>query len=439
MIYLPTIAFYTLGCKVNNYETEALNELFKNAGYQRVTFEEIADVYVINTCTVTNNGDRKSRQMIRRAIRKNPEAVICVTGCYAQTKPNEIAQIEGVDIIVGTNGRENIVEMVKEFIENRKPITYVLDIFKDAKFENLAVINYESRTRANIKIQEGCQNFCTFCIIPFARGKMRSKDRDSVITEIQNLVDHGHLEIILTGIHTGGYGIDFENYDLADLIVDIEANIKGIKRLRISSIEISQINEKMLHVMKNSKILANHLHVPIQAGSNTVLQRMNRKYSTDEYYAKIEEIRAIFPDMAFTTDVVVGFPGETEEEFKETYEFIKKVGFSELHVFPYSKRTGTVAARMKNQVSDIIKSMRVNELLSLSNELALKYINQFKGKVLDVIYEDYTDNKMFIIGHASNYVKVKSEASDIFLGKELKTVIKEAAYPISVGEIMKEI
>lgn len=437
---MSTIAFHTLGCKVNNYETEALYELFKNAGYERVSFDELADVYVINTCTVTNTGDKKSRQIIRRAIRKNPEAVICVTGCYAQTKPNEIAEIEGVDLIIGTNGRENIVGMVQEFIENRQPITYIKDLFRDAKFENLAVINYESRTRANIKIQEGCHNFCTFCIIPYARGKMRSKDKESVLTEIQNLVNHGHLEIILTGIHTGGYGVDFENYNLADLIVDIEKNVKGIQRLRISSIEISQIDDKMLNVMKNSKILANHLHVPIQAGSDSVLKRMNRKYTTAEYYAKIEEIRELFPDIAFTTDVVVGFPGETEEEFKETYDFIKKVGFSELHVFPYSIRTGTVAARMNNQVSDIIKSMRVNELLSLSNELAQNYLNQFKDKVLDVIYEDQmSEDKQYIIGHASNYIKVKAIANEGFLSKKVRTLIKDSAYPIANGEIIKEI
>lgn len=437
MIKVPTIAFYTLGCKVNNYETEAINELFKRAGYNRIDFEEVADVYVINTCTVTNNGDKKSRQIIRRAIRKNPEAIICVTGCYAQTKPNEISQIEGVDIIIGTNGRERIVDLVNEFIEKRQPITYVKDLFRDVSFENLAVINYESRTRANIKIQEGCQNFCTYCIIPFARGKMRSKDKDSVISEIQNLVDHGHLEIILTGIHTGGYGFDFENYDLADLIVDIEKFVKGIKRLRISSIEISQINEKMLNVMKNSVILANHLHVPIQSGSDTVLERMNRKYTTKEYLNKIHEIRSLFKDMALTTDVIVGFPGETDAEFKETYEFIKKVGFSELHVFPYSKRTGTKAAKMSPQIPEIVKSMRVNDLLTLSTELAQNYANKFKGQIVDVIFEEkFHEDQKYIIGHSANYLKVKAEGSEEQLSKEIKVMLKETVYPLVFGEII---
>jgi len=435
---VPTIAFYTLGCKVNNYETEAISELFKNAGYTRVDFEDIADVYVINTCTVTNTGDRKSRKMIRQAVRRNPDAIICVTGCYAQTKPNEIAQIEGVDIIIGTNGRERIVDLVEDYRKRRVPITFVKNLFRDVEFENLPVMFYESRTRANLKIQEGCQNFCTFCIIPFARGKMRSKKPEDVINEIQNLVKHGHLEIILTGIHTGGYGVDFENYDLADLISDIEKNVKGIKRLRISSIEISQIGDKMINVMKNSNILANHLHIPLQSGSDTVLERMNRKYTTADYYAKIVEIRSHFPDIAITTDVIVGFPGETEEEFRETYEFIKKVGFSSLHVFPYSRRSGTKAARMSNQVPDIIKSLRVNELLALSDELAQKYVAKFQDQVLDVIFEEKIteENDEFMVGHTSNYIKVKAKYDETKIGQEVPVLITKATYPMAEGEII---
>lgn len=435
---MPTIAFYTLGCKVNNYETEAISELFKNAGYTRVDFEDIADVYVINTCTVTNTGDRKSRKMIRQAVRRNPDAIICVTGCYAQTKPNEIAQIEGVDIIIGTNGRERIVDLVEDYRKRRVPITFVKNLFRDVEFENLPVMFYESRTRANLKIQEGCQNFCTFCIIPFARGKMRSKKPEDVINEIQNLVKHGHLEIILTGIHTSGYGVDFENYDLADLISDIEKNVKGIKRLRISSIEISQIGDKMINVMKNSNILANHLHIPLQSGSDTVLERMNRKYTTADYYAKIVEIRSHFPDIAITTDVIVGFPGETEEEFRETYEFIKKVGFSSLHVFPYSRRSGTKAARMSNQVPDIIKSLRVNELLALSDELAQKYVAKFQDQVLDVIFEEKIteENDEFMVGHTSNYIKVKAKYDETKIGQEVPVLITKATYPMAEGEII---
>lgn len=435
---MPTIAFYTLGCKVNNYETEAISELFKNAGYTRVDFEDIADVYVINTCTVTNTGDRKSRKMIRQAVRRNPDAIICVTGCYAQTKPNEIAQIEGVDIIIGTNGRERIVDLVEDYRKRRVPITFVKNLFRDVEFENLPVMFYESRTRANLKIQEGCQNFCTFCIIPFARGKMRSKKPEDVINEIQNLVKHGHLEIILTGIHTGGYGVDFENYDLADLISDIEKNVKGIKRLRISSIEISQIGDKMINVMKNSNILANHLHIPLQSGSDTVLERMNRKYTTADYYAKIVEIRSHFPDIAITTDVIVGFPGETEEEFRETYEFIKKVGFSSLHVFPYSRRSGTKAARMSNQVPDIIKSLRVNELLALSDELAQKYVAKFQDQVLDVIFEEKIteENDEFMVGHTSNYIKVMAKYDETKIGQEVPVLITKATYPMAEGEII---
>jgi threonylcarbamoyladenosine tRNA methylthiotransferase MtaB len=438
MIELPCIAFYTLGCKVNHYETEAIYELFKQAGYERVDFDEVADVYVINTCTVTNTGDKKSRQIIRRAIRKNPDAVVCVTGCYAQTKPNEIAEIEGVDLIIGTNGRENIVNLVKDFLENRKPITYVKDLFRDnPKFENIPVINYESRTRANLKIQEGCQNFCTFCIIPYARGKMRSKDPESVVNEVQNLVNNGHLEIIFTGIHTGGYGVDFEDYDLADLIKEVEEKVVGLKRIRISSIEMTQLDDKMIEIMKHSKVLARHFHVPIQSGTNTVLERMNRKYTTEAFIEKMDEIKALFPDIALTTDVIVGFPGETDEELQETKEFIKRIGFSELHVFPYSPRMGTKAAKMSNQVPNIVKSMRVNELLALSNELAQNYVNKIKDQIIPVIFEEQvTGEDGMILGHASHYIKVKASGSEDYIGKEAMVRIKDASYPIAYGEIL---
>ena len=436
MIPLPTIAFYTLGCKVNHYETEAIYELFKNSGYERVDFEQEADVYVINTCTVTHTSDKKSRNVIRRAIRKNPDAVVCVTGCYAQTKPNEIAEIEGVDIIIGTNGRERIVDMVEEFIEERKPVTFVRDLFRDnPKFENIPVQSYESRTRANLKIQEGCNKFCTFCIIPYARGKMRSKPRESVIEEVQNLVNSGHLEVIFTGIHTGGYGTDLEDYDLADLIQDVEKNVKGIKRLRISSIEMNQITDKMIDVMKNSKILAHHLHVPIQSGSDSVLARMNRKYTTTQYIEKMDYIKELFPDIALTTDVIVGFPGETEEEFNETVQFIKRVGFSELHVFPYSRRTGTKAYDMPNQVPNIVKSMRVNELISLSNKLAHQYVEKLHNKVIDVSGLSTGDGG-YLVGHSSNYVKVRAKGDETYLGKQAEVQLTDPDYPIATGEII---
>lgn len=436
MMPLPTIAFYTLGCKVNHYESEAIYELFKQRGYQRVDFDDMADVYVINTCTVTQTSDKKSRNIIRRAIRKNPDAVICVTGCYAQTKPNEVAEIQGVDIIIGTNGRERIVDMVEEFMNERKPITFVRDLFRDQpKFENIPVHSYESRTRANLKIQEGCHNLCTFCIIPYARGKMRSKPKESVIQEVQSLVDSGHLEVIFTGIHTGGYGVDFENYDLADLIRDVEASVKGLKRLRISSIEMTQLTDKMIDVMKHSKILAQHLHVPIQSGSDTVLKRMNRKYTTAEFIERMDYIKKLFPDIALTTDVIVGFPGETEKEFQETVEFIKRVGFSELHVFPFSRRTGTRAYNMPNQVPNIVKAMRVNQLIALSNELSHQYVQRLHNKVVDVIFETY-DEEGYLIGHSSNYIKVRAKGSPSYLGQQTEVRLTKPDYPIAEGEII---
>ncbi|ERJ13675.1 tRNA (N(6)-L-threonylcarbamoyladenosine(37)-C(2))-methylthiotransferase MtaB [Haloplasma contractile] len=433
---MATIAFHTLGCKVNYYETEGIWELFKKEGYEKVDFKEQADVYVINTCTVTNTGDSKSRKEIRRAIRRNPDAVICVTGCYAQTKPNDIEEIDGVDLIIGTNGRDKIIELVNRFLKERQPITYINDVLRDAEFEDLDVNSFSERTRATLKIQEGCNKFCTFCIIPYARGRMRSKKPERVVSQIQQLVDNGHLEVVLTGIHTGGYGIDFEDYDLADLINDIEEKVVGIKKIRISSIEINQLDDKMLDVIKNSKILAKHLHIPLQSGCDTVLKRMNRKYNTSEYLAKIKEIRDILPDIAITTDVIVGFPGESDKEFKDTYDFIEQIQFSELHVFPYSMRTGTKASKMKQQVRKIEKSLRVNELISLSNKLAEAYVEKFKGASLDVIFEEIDkENSDYVIGHTTNYIKVAAKTDQSIIGQVKKVQLIETTYPIAKGII----
>lgn len=278
---MPAVAFHTLGCKVNHYETEAIWQLFKEAGYERTDFESVSDVYVINTCTVTNTGDKKSRQVIRRAIRKNPDAVICVTGCYAQTSPAEIMAIPGVDIVVGTQDRVKMLEYIEQYKQERQPINGVGNIMKNRVYEELDVPAFTDRTRASLKIQEGCNNFCTFCIIPWARGLMRSRDPKEVIRQAQQLVDAGYKEIVLTGIHTGGYGEDMKDYNLAMLLTDLEAQVKGLKRLRISSIEASQITDEVIEVMDKSKVVVRHLHIPLQSGSNTVLKRMRRKYTME--------------------------------------------------------------------------------------------------------------------------------------------------------------
>ncbi|MBL4951348.1 tRNA (N(6)-L-threonylcarbamoyladenosine(37)-C(2))-methylthiotransferase MtaB [Neobacillus sp. OS1-32] len=437
---MPTVAFHTLGCKVNHYETEAIWQLFKQEGYERVDFESTSDVYVINTCTVTNTGDKKSRQVIRRAVRKNPDAVICVTGCYAQTSPAEILAIPGVDVVVGTQDRVKMLQYIEQYKKEREPINGVANIMKNRVYEELDVPSFTDRTRASLKIQEGCNNFCTFCIIPWARGLMRSRDPKEVIKQAQQLVDAGYKEIVLTGIHTGGYGEDMKDYNLAMLLRDMEAGVKGLERIRISSIEASQITDEVIEVIKNSQLVVRHLHIPIQSGSNTVLKRMRRKYSMEFFAERLERLKEVLPGLAVTSDVIVGFPGETEEEFMETYNFIKKHKFSELHVFPYSKRTGTPAARMEDQVDEEIKSERVHRLITLSDQLAKEYASQFEGEVLEVIPEEkYKEdpNSGLYEGYTDNYMKVVFPANEDMIGKIVKVKITKAGYPYNEGQFVK--
>ena len=382
---MKTVAFHTLGCKVNTYESNAMLKIFNEAGYQEVDFKQVADVYVINTCTVTNTGDSKSRQMIRKAIRKNPKATICVVGCYSQTAPEEIEKIEGVGVVLGTQYRSDIVKYVDEHLETGEMVIKVDNVMNLRKFEDLNIDRFKN-TRAFLKIQDGCNNFCTYCIIPYARGRVRSRQKESVLNQAQRLVDNGYVEIVLTGIHTAGYGEDLDDYSFYELLVDL-VKIKGLKRLRISSIETSQISDEIIDLIGSNEIIVDHLHVPLQAGSDATLKRMNRKYTTAEYLEKINKIRSYLPNIAFTTDVIVGFPGETDEEFEETYNFIKQVNYSELHVFPYSPRKNTPAAKMKDQVNDQIKHERANRLLQLSKELNHEFALKQIGKTLKVLFE----------------------------------------------------
>lgn len=437
---MPSVAFHTLGCKVNHYETEAIWQLFKEAGYERTDFESVSDVYVINTCTVTNTGDKKSRQVIRRAIRKNPDAVICVTGCYAQTSPTEIMAIPGVDIVVGTQDRVRMLEYIEQYKQERQPINGVGNIMKNRVYEELDVPAFTDRTRASLKIQEGCNNFCTFCIIPWARGLMRSRDPQEVIRQAQQLVDAGYKEIVLTGIHTGGYGEDMKDYNLAMLLTDLEAQVKGLKRLRISSIEASQITDEVIEVMDKSKVVVRHLHIPLQSGSNTVLKRMRRKYTMEFFAERLERLKEALPGLAVTSDVIVGFPGETEEEFMETYNFIKEHKFSELHVFPYSKRTGTPAARMDDQIDEEVKNERVHRLIALSDQLAKEYASQYEGEVLEVIpeesFKESSDSNLFV-GYTDNYLKIVFPATEEMVGQIVKVKITKAGYPYNEGQFVR--
>jgi threonylcarbamoyladenosine tRNA methylthiotransferase MtaB len=433
---MPSVAFHTLGCKVNHYETEAIWQLFKEEGYERVDYDSIADVYIINTCTVTNTGDKKSRQVIRRAIRKNPDGVICVTGCYAQTSPGEIMAIPGVDVVVGTQDRRKMLTYIEEFKKERQPINGVTNIMKNRVYEELDVPAFTDRTRASLKIQEGCNNFCTFCIIPWARGLMRSRDPEEVVKQAQQLVDAGYKEIVLTGIHTGGYGEDMKDYNLAMLLRDLEQNVKGLKRIRISSIEASQLTDEVIEVIDQSNIVVRHLHVPLQSGSNTVLKRMRRKYTMEFFAERLEKLKKALPGLAVTSDVIVGFPGESEEEFMETYNFIKEHQFSELHVFPYSKRTGTPAARMDDQIDEEVKNERVHRLIELSNQLAKEYASRFEDEVLEVIPEEIYDDGRYV-GYTDNYLKVVFPATEEMVGQLVKVKITEAGYPLNKGQFVR--
>ncbi|MDN7245804.1 tRNA (N(6)-L-threonylcarbamoyladenosine(37)-C(2))-methylthiotransferase MtaB [Planococcus shenhongbingii] len=437
---MSTVAFHTLGCKVNHYETEAIWQLFKEQGYERGEFDHHSDVYVINTCTVTNTGDKKSRQVIRRAVRKNPDAVICVTGCYAQTSPAEIMEIPGVDIVVGTQDRTKLLGYIEQYKEERKPINAVGNIMKNRIYEELDVPAFTDRTRASLKIQEGCNNFCTFCIIPWARGLMRSRDPQEVVRQAQQLVDAGYLEIVLTGIHTGGYGEDLKNYNLAQLLRDLETEVKGLKRLRISSIEASQLTDEVIAVLRDSKIVVRHLHIPIQSGSNTVLKRMRRKYTMEFFADRLVQLRKALPDLAITSDVIVGFPGETEDEFMETFNFINGHKFSELHVFPYSKRTGTPAARMEDQIDEEIKNERVHRLIALNDQLAKEYASHFEGELLEIIPEEcFKENpdSGLLEGYTDNYLKVVIPGDESLIGKIVKVKITKAGYPYNEGQFVR--
>ncbi|MFB7159786.1 tRNA (N(6)-L-threonylcarbamoyladenosine(37)-C(2))-methylthiotransferase MtaB [Lysinibacillus sp. NPDC056232] len=436
-----TVSLNTLGCKVNHYETEAIWQLFKEDGYERTEFDRQADVYVINTCTVTNTGDKKSRQVIRRAIRQNPDAVICVTGCYAQTSPAEIMAIPGVDIVVGTQDRTKLLGYIDQYLTERQPINAVRNIMKNRVYEELDVPAFTDRTRASLKIQEGCNNFCTFCIIPWARGLMRSRDPQEVLNQAQQLVDAGYLEIVLTGIHTGGYGQDLKDYNLAQLLRDLEANVKGLKRLRISSIEASQLTDEVIEVLRESNIVVNHLHIPIQSGSDTVLKRMRRKYTMEFFGERLTKLHEVLPDLAVTSDVIVGFPGETEEEFMETYNFIRDHKFSELHVFPFSPRTGTPAARMEDQIDENIKNERVHRLIALNDQLAKEYASRFEDQVLEVIPEEFvhdgSDEAGLLTGYTDNYLKVVFEGPESLIGQLVKVKITQAGYPHSKGQFVR--
>ena len=413
------IKFISLGCKVNSYESSALKELFLKNGFS----DKDNNIIVINTCSVTAVADQKSRQIIRREKRNNPDAILCVMGCYSQKNADFISKECGADIVVGTSNRSKIVDYVKKFIEDKKQIIDIEEDPRKFKYESFGTFAIPDSTRAYVKIEDGCNNFCSYCTIPYTRGVARSRDKDEVINEISTLVDKGFKEIVLTGIHTAHYGLDNNGCSFSDLVEQI-CNIPNLYRLRISSIEESEIDDKFLSLLVKYPCIADHLHIPLQSGSKTVLKRMCRKYNIEDYINKVNKITKNRPNISLTTDVIVGFPGETEEEFEETYNFIKKVNFSELHVFPFSAREGTKAYSMPDQVKPEVKAERVKKLIALSEQLHKNYLNKFKGQELEVILEERNKTTGLLSGFTSNYLKLEADLPDSYIGKIHKIKVR---------------
>ncbi len=416
------VALYTLGCRVNSYESEAMAEKFIKEGYEVVSFDEFSDVYVINTCTVTNMGDKKSRQMIGRARRHNPEAIIAVVGCYSQIASDEIAQIEGVDVVLGSRNKGDIVYWVNRAREESKQVVEVKDVLKNNKFEQLAISEYQDKTRAFLKIQDGCNRFCSYCLIPFARGGVCSKEPEKILKEVKELSKNGFKEIILSGVHTASYGVDLEgNWDLVKILEEIN-KIEGIERIRIGSIDPTFFTEGVIERICNLEKMCPHFHLSLQSGCDATIRRMNRKYTAQEYKDVVENLRRYMKDVSITTDIIVGFPGESNVEFEATYEFLKGIKLSKMHIFKYSKRTGTKAAEMPFQVDGLIKEERSKKLIELNNALEVEFMEKFLGREMRVLYEEAISGKEnTYVGYTENYIKVITESDENLEGKIVPT------------------
>ena len=403
---MKTVAFCTLGCKVNQYETNAMMQKMIEAGYEVVDFETKADIYIINTCTVTNMADKKSRQMLRRVKEINPEAILVAVGCYAQVAKEKLEQIPEIDLILGINEKNDIVEYVEQASKN----TYVSDVLHQTEFLDFGDVTYTEKTRAVIKVQDGCNQFCSYCIIPYARGRIRSRKPESVIKEITDVAKEGIKEVVITGIHIASYGKDFNTeYRLIDLLEEIQ-KVDGIQRIRLGSLEPTLITEEFVTRLKKLSKICDHFHLSLQSGCDETLKRMNRKYTTDQFRHVVELLRNAYPEVHLTTDVIVGFPGETEEEFNKTYEFLKEIKFYKMHVFKYSPRSGTVAAKMPNQIDGNIKEERSNKLIELSDENEKEYNQKYIGKEVEVLLEEREGE--YLKGHTTNYMVVKMKTNE---------------------------
>ena len=439
-------AFLTLGCKVNQYETDAMEEILEKAGYEIVSFKETADVYIINTCSVTNMADRKSRQMIHRAKKNNPDAIIVAAGCYVQAAEEELAKKNEADILVGNNKKKDIAQILEEYFAAKEPeqevpvVSEVIDINHTKEYEDLIIHKVNEHTRAYIKIQDGCNQFCTYCIIPFARGRVRSRKIEDIIDEVRKLAECGCHEIVVTGIHLSSYGLDFDNteYNAQPVpnaerllqVLEAIAAVDGIDRIRLGSLEPRIITDTFLERLSAIPQICPHFHLSLQSGCDETLKRMNRRYDTEEFREGVEKIRRYFDKPAITTDVIVGFPGETDEEFAITMKYLEEINFFEMHVFKYSRRKGTIADRMENQIADSVKSERSDALIELDEELSRAYRESFAGSAEVVLVEEYVecDGIKYAVGHTKRYVKVYisldcAQAQDIKINAEIPVII----------------
>lgn len=412
------IAAHTLGCKVNAYDTEAMLELFLNKNYEIVDFDDIADIYIINTCTVTNLGDKKSRQMIRKARKRNPSATIVATGCYAQVNPSELEKIDELNLIIGTKDRSTIVERVENYNVSHGIINKVSNIMDEKIFENLSINKLHGKTRAFLKIQEGCNQYCTYCIIPYARGNIRSRDPLDILDETKVLANNGIKEIVLTGIHVASYGKDLDNINLLK-VLEMVHKVEGIERIRFSSVDPTIVTNEFVEKIKTMNKICNHFHLSLQSGCNRTLKRMNRRYTAEQYEDAVNLLRQNFQDVSITTDIIVGFPDETEQDFWESYHFIEKLKLPYLHIFPYSPKKGTRASTFENQVPAEVKEMRSKEMIKLSNILNLEFREQHINRELEVLFEQLIDEDTYE-GHTTNYIKVQTRSSNNIINKICK-------------------
>lgn len=431
-------ALHNLGCKVNAYETEAMQELLEQNGYEIVPFQEGADIYIINTCTVTNMADRKSRQMIHRAKKMNPDAIVVAAGCYVQAQENSDKIDECIDIVIGNNKKQNLIEILEEYEQKRKEADgvfvqqEVIDINHTKEYEELHLTKTAEHTRAYIKVQDGCNQFCTYCIIPYMRGRVRSRRKEEVVEEVSALATNGYKEVVLTGIHLSSYGVDFEEKEtLLSLIQAVHA-IEGIERIRLGSLEPRIITEEFASALSALPKICPHFHLSLQSGCEETLKRMNRRYSAEEYFEKCMLLRKYFENPALTTDIIVGFPGETEEEFEESRAFVEKVNFYETHIFKYSKRQGTKAAVMPNQVPEPEKTKRSNTLLALDERNRKAYEEQFSGKETEILVEEQMekDGKTYWIGHTKEYIRLAILSDENLSGRLLKVTVGKDAWTV---------